>query len=330
MIYGYRLYGDIQDSAMANFLITGGAGFIGSNLVGHLLDAGHRVRVVDDCSTGTRDNLADMMDKIDLHAGDIRDADLMNTLTRDMDYICHLAAIVSVQQSIDDPLLTNDINITGTLNVLEAARKNGIKRVVFSSSCAVYGDQLEKVCVETMVPRPMSPYAATKIIGEHYCKAYTVCFGLETVSLRYFNVFGQRQNLSSDYAAVIPRFIAAIGNDKQPVIFGDGYQSRDFIHVENVCRANILAATSNTVGKGEVLNIASGNSCNLRELLDIIKSQTGKEDIQPRFEPARKGDVRHSAADIRYAVEQMKYGVTVDFHHGLHQTIHWFQNREQS
>ncbi len=308
---------------MANYLVSGGAGFIGSNLVEHLLDQGESVRVLDDFSTGRRENLAPFSNKIDLLEGDLRDGETCRQAAADMDYILHQGAIPSVPQSIDNPVGSSEVNIMGTLRLLEAAREAKVRRVVYAASSSAYGDQPVLSKVETLAPMPLSPYAAAKLSGEYICHAYSRSMGLDTVSLRYFNVFGPRQDPASTYSAVIPLFITAIIEDRPPLIHGDGLQTRDFTYVENNVRANILAATSTRPVSGRVINVACGISCSLLELVQTIRECLGKT-IEPRFAPPRPGDVRDSLADISLARELLGYEVTVDFPTGIRRTIEWY------
>ena len=312
---------------MANFLVTGGAGFIGSNIARYLLNESHSVRVVDNFITGRKRNLEGFYDKIDFIEGDLRNPDIAQKCVADMDYILHQAALPSVPRSVKDPITSNEMNIDATLILLEAARKAKIKRFVYAASSSCYGDQDAPVKSEALLPSPMSPYAVTKVCGEYYCKAYYICFGLETISLRYFNVFGPRQDPTSPYGAVIPKFIYAYLYNKQPVVFGDGKQTRDFTYVENIVRANLLAAFSKK-GVGETLNIACGTSYSLLQLLDTLSKITGKK-IPPRFDPPRAGDVKHSLADIQKAKELIGYEVTIPFDEGLKITWEWFEKNPE-
>ncbi len=310
---------------MANYLVTGGAGFIGSNLVKYLCEQGEWVRVVDNFATGKRENLAGLEKGIELIESDLRDPDTARRAVADIDYVLHQAAIPSVQRSVEDPLRSNEANITATLVLLEACRGAKVRRLVYAASSSVYGDQPADSKVETMTPSPQSPYAITKLTGEYYCKVYYHCYGLETIVLRYFNVFGPNQDPTSQYSAVIPLFITAILNDQQPTVYGDGHQTRDFTYVENNVRANLLAATANK-GLGQVINIACGTSYSLHDLLRIINSVTGKQ-IAPIYAAPRKGDVRHSRADISRAQELLAYRVEVPFEEGLRRTIEWYKTK---
>lgn len=308
---------------MAKYLITGGAGFIGANIAEELVRRGESVTVLDNFLTGKRENIAHLKG-ITLIEGDIRDAAIVEKAMHDVDFVLHQAALPSVQRSIEDPVAANAINVFGTLQMLLAAREAGVKRVVCASSSSVYGDTPILPKVETMLPNPLSPYAVTKLIGEHYARNCTSLLGVETVSLRYFNVFGPRQDPQSAYAAVIPRFIAAIRQGKLPVIFGDGEQSRDFTYVENVVQANILACTAKRAA-GEVINIATGAQCTLNALLGklrmLLKSTIAADHHEPRV-----GDVRYSRADITKAKTLLGYAPVVDFNEGLRRTVEWFSH----
>jgi nucleoside-diphosphate-sugar epimerase len=308
---------------MPNYLVTGGAGFIGSNLVKYLVERGETVRVVDNFATGRRKNLQGYYDRIDFIEGDILDDDVLKPALYDIDYVLHQAAIPSVQRSVENPIRSNDANINGTLKLLEAARKARVKRLVYAGSSSAYGDQPVKVKSEDLNPMPLSPYAITKLTGEYYCAVYYRIFGLETISLRYFNVFGPNQDPTSQYSAVIPRFITAALQGQQPTIYGDGYQSRDFTYVENNVVANLLAAET-TKGLGQTINIACGTNYSLHDLLRVIGEIVGKR-IEPLYAPPRKGDVRHSLADIRLARELLGYEVIVPFEEGIRRTIEWYK-----
>lgn len=308
-----------------NFLVTGGAGFIGSNIVEELLRRGERVRVLDNFSTGKRENLAAFQERIELVEGDLRDLSTVRRAVEGVDYVLHQAALPSVPRSVDDPLENDAVNVTGTLNLLVAARDAGVRRVVFASSCAVYGDEPTLPKREDMLPQPKSPYAVSKLAGEHYCRAFSEVYGLETVALRYFNVFGPRQDPASDYAAVIPLFITRMLRGQAPTIHGDGLQSRDFVYVADVVQANLLAATVPGVA-GHVFNIAGGERYTLLDLIRVLNDVLGT-DIVPVHDAPRPGDVRHSQADIGAAQQALGYRVVVDFAEGLRRTVEWYRSR---
>lgn len=307
---------------MAKFLVTGGSGFIGSNLVIELLKRGHEVRVLDNFSTGRRQNLNFYLDRIELIEGDLRSAGIVQYAVRGVDYILHQGALPSVPRSIADPEASTEVNVGGTLNLLMAARDSDVKRAVLASSSSIYGNVPDEFKVETMKPNPLSPYAVSKIAAEYYFQVFNRVYGLETVCLRYFNVFGPRQDPSSQYSAVIPKFIKAIKNDQAPIIYGDGTQSRDFTFVENVVYANILAAETAGIS-GEVMNVACGTSIDLNELAEMINRIFNKN-IKPIYQEARPGDVKHSRADISKARELMNYEVQVNFETGLRRTIEYY------
>ncbi|MCK5739668.1 SDR family oxidoreductase [bacterium] len=311
---------------MANILVTGGAGFIGSNLVIELLKQNHHIRVLDNFSTGKRENLHHLLDKIELIEGDLRSAEIVLQACEGMDYVLHHAALPSVPRSIADPISTTTVNVIGTLNLLNAARHQGIQRLIFASSSSIYGNSSRLPKSETMKPEPLSPYAVSKMAAEEYCRFYYQHYGLETVCLRYFNVFGPRQNVESQYSAVIPKFIHAIQHQKQPLIFGDGTQSRDFTFIENVIEANLLALTAPNIA-GKVINIAAGVPVSLQGLVVEINSLTDSN-IPPLYAPTRNGDVKHSHADISTAKRLLKYQVKVPFKIGLKKTVEWYQRHE--
>jgi UDP-glucose 4-epimerase len=306
----------------AKVLVTGGGGFIGSNLVEHLLREGHDVRVLDNFATGHRQNLIDLLEEIDLIEGDIQSYERVHNAVRGCEVIFHQAALPSVPRSIQDPLTSNAANVTGTLNVLLAARDEGVRRVVYASSSSTYGASEALPKHEQMSALPISPYAVAKLAGEGYCRAFHEVYGLETVGLRYFNVFGPRQDPLSQYAAVIPRFIFAFLDDEAPVVYGDGEQSRDFTYVDNAVDANLLAATAEGVA-GRTYNIACGERISLNALLDELRAHTGKS-IEPTYLPARPGDVRHSLADIAAARSDLGYHPRVDVIEGLRRTFAWY------
>jgi UDP-glucose 4-epimerase len=309
------------------YLVTGGAGFIGSHIAERLLSDGHKVRVLDNFVAGKEENLKQIGGEVDLVRGDIRDRQVLSDAMKGVYVVFHEAALGSVPRSVADPMTTHDVNITGTLNVLLAARDAGVRRVVYASSSSVYGETIELPKVEEIKPQPLSPYALSKLAGEHYIKIFNHVYGFEAVSLRYFNIFGPRQDPESQYAAVIPRFVTALQTGKQPVIYGDGLQSRDFTYVENVVEANLLASEVENVAGG-VFNIACGGRFTLLELLGKLKQIIGS-DIDPIHEPARAGDVRDSQAGIEAATEALGYSVKVDFDEGLRRTVEWFQKAEQ-
>lgn len=298
------------------FLVTGGAGFIGSNIVLELLKQGHSVRVLDNFSTGRRRNLQGLEKDIELIEGDIRSYHTVAQAVRGVEAILHQAALPSVPRSINDPISTNDVNVGGTLNLLDAARGSGVRRVVFASSSSVYGDTPELPKHEGMTPNPMSPYAVSKLTGEYYMKVFHRLYGLETIALRYFNVFGPNQDPTSQYSAVIPKFITAMKEDRQPIIYGDGTQSRDFTFVSNVVNANLLAATKQLDEYGLVMNIACHERISLNELIEELNKILDKN-IKPIYESARPGDVKHSFAAIELIKEKLGFEVEVKFEGGV-------------
>ncbi len=304
------------------YLVTGGAGFIGSNIVEELLKRGETVRVLDNLSTGRKSNLTPFMDRIEMIEGDIRSYHIVREAVSGIDAILHQAALPSVPRSVKDPITSNDVNVTGTLNILNAAKDAKVQRVVFASPSSDYGDTPELPKHEGMIPNPLSPYAVSKLAGEKYCMVFNGVYGLETVALRYFNVFGPRQDPSSQYSAVIPKFITAILNDRAPVIYGDGEQSRDFTFIANVINANILGATKELVG-GIAVNCACHGRVTLNELVALINQILGKN-IQPEYKEERVGDIKHSFANISAAEKQLGYKPIVDFETGLRQTIEWY------
>jgi len=313
---GGRVFKEMRNE-LTSFLVTGGAGFIGSNITLRLLKEGHRVRVLDNFSTGKRENLKGLGAGLEVIEGDIRDLAVVKNAMKGVDYCLHQAALSSVERSIRDPIPTTEANIRGTLNVLMAAKEAKVKRVVFSSSSSIYGGGTQ--------PNPLSPYAATKLVGEHYSRLFFRLHGLNVITLRYFNVFGPHQDPESEYAAVIPRFIKAALKNQRPFVYGDGEQSRDFTYVDNVVEANILAVNTQNKAAGEDFNIATSNSITVNKLWALISKETQK-DIKPVFMPPRKGDVRHSLADISKAREELGYNVKVSFETGLAKTIEYFKN----
>ncbi len=310
-------------------LVTGGAGFIGANLVRALVEEQHQVRVLDNFSTGKFENIEPLIKKIDLVVGDICNERDVNRAMDEIDVVFHQAALPSVPRSVADPFSSNRVNIEGTLNVFLAARDNGVKRVVYASSSSVYGNNRQLPKKESMPPRPMSPYAASKLAKEVYGRIFYELYGLETVGLRYFNVFGPYQDPSSQYAAVIPKFITALLKGNPPVVYGDGEQSRDFTFVDDVVKANLLAATAPGAA-GEVFNIACGTRITLNDLLMILKSITGRN-IEAVYTAPRAGDVKHSHADISKARSILGYQPEFSLESGLRRTVEWFgQNNIKS
>jgi len=311
------------------YLVTGGAGFIGSNLVRALLASGERVRVLDNYLTGKRENLAGLSDEyggaFEPVEGDLRDLEAVRKATAGVEYVLHQGALPSVPRSVADPVLSNEINVSGTVNLLVAARDAGVRRVVFAASSSAYGDTPELPKRESMPPRPKSPYAAQKLAGEQYLRIFHEIYGLETVSLRYFNVFGPRQDPKSTYAAVIPRFLTAVLRGEPPVVYGDGLQTRDFTYIDNVIHANLAACAAPRDACGKVVNIACGERVSLLDILEIIYGLAGTR-VEPRFEPARPGDVRDSLADISLARELIGYSPKVSFSEGLAKTFSWYRS----
>jgi nucleoside-diphosphate-sugar epimerase len=313
---------------MTTYLVTGGAGFIGSNLAEALLASGARVRVFDNFLTGRRENLAGFPDRFgtafELVEGDLRDLDAVRRAVEGVEYVLHQGALPSVPRSVADPVLTNAINVDGTLNVLVAARDAGVRRLVFAASSSAYGDTVELPKRESMTPNPLSPYAAQKLAGEHYLRIFHSVYGLETVALRYFNVFGPRQDPKSAYAAVIPAFVTSVLAGIPPVVHGDGGQTRDFTFIENVVGANIAACGAPAAACGKVFNIACGERVSLLRILEAIYALAGHR-IAPRFEPPRAGDVRDSLADISLARQLLGYEPKVRFADGLARAMDYYR-----
>jgi len=313
---------------MSKYLVTGGAGFIGSNIVGKLLEEGHDVRILDNFSSGKEENLARAKeiagDRLFIMRGDIRDKGTCLRACEGMDYVLHQAALLSVPGSMKDPESYNDVNIGGTLNMLQAASKNKVKRFVLASSSAVYGDVDKFPQKETFYPKLISPYALSKLAGEYYCKIFAEFFNVPSVCLRYFNVFGPKQSLADEYAVVIPKFIHCIMRDEQPPVFGTGKQSRDFVYIDNVVQANILAVMAPGM-KFDVFNVATGKDNTVLELVSCLNKILGKN-IKPQFLPMRAGDVLRTCADISKIKKVLKFSPCVDFKEGLRRTVDYFRS----
>jgi nucleoside-diphosphate-sugar epimerase len=304
-------------------LVTGGGGFIGSHIVDRLLAEGHDVRVLDNFATGRRENLLDVVAEIEVVEGDIQSYERVHNAVAGCEVVLHQAALPSVPRSVQDPLTSNATNVTGTLNLLLAARDSGVRRVVYASSSSIYGANPELPKHEALLPQPISPYAVAKLAGEGFCRSFHEVFGLETVSLRYFNVFGPRQDPLSQYAAVIPNFITALLEGRAPIVFGDGEQSRDFTYVGNVVEGNVLAMTAEGAA-GKTLNMAAGDRTTLNELLEHLRRLIGS-DLEPRYEAPRLGDVKHSQADVSAAERVLGFRPLVSVEEGLRLTLDWFR-----
>jgi nucleoside-diphosphate-sugar epimerase len=306
-------------------LVTGGAGFIGSHIAAALMADGARVRVLDDLSTGHSENLDEIGADLDFIQGSVADEELLNKVLEDVEVVFHEAAIPSVPRSVEEPRQTHIASVDGTFSLLDAARRNNVRRVVYAASSSAYGDQPTLPKVEQMLPDPLSPYAVAKLVGEYYCQVFTRCYGLETVSLRYFNVFGPRQDPGSQYSGVVSRFISALLSNERPVIYGDGEQSRDFTYIDNVVAANLKAASARDAS-GRVINIANGERITLNQLLAELQDLTGKQDVTAEYREPRVGDVRHSLADISLARQFLEYESKVELREGLQRTIDWWKS----
>jgi nucleoside-diphosphate-sugar epimerase len=308
------------------YLITGGAGFIGSNIAARLVKMGEQVRILDNFSSGKLENLADFANQIEIIDGDIRDYWTVCEAVSDIDYVLHQAALPSVPRSIANPLTSNEVNINGLLNVLNAARHAGVKKMVYASSSSIYGESEELPKHEGMTPSPLSPYAVTKLTGEYYCKVFSGLYSFPTVALRYFNIFGPRQDPQSQYAAVVPQFVTRLLNDQSPVVYGDGEQSRDFTFVDNCVQANILAATNDQL-VGEQYNVACGGQFTLNQLIDKLRKIIGVS-TKAEYTPAREGDIKHSFA----AVDKLAaagYAPQVSFDDGLKLTVDFYRQQQK-
>jgi len=308
------------------FLVTGGAGFIGSHLVEGLIKRGKAVRVIDNFSSGKRKNIEPILDAIELIEGDIRNIDDCTKACAGVDVVLHEAAIPSVPKSVEDPDACHGANVDGTFNMLQAARGAGVKRFVYAASSSAYGDTETSPKHENILPQPKSPYAVAKLVGEYYCRAFYECFALQAVCLRYFNVFGPRQDPKSQYAAAIPAFVTAIIRDRPPTVFGDGEQSRDFTYIENVIEANLLASDADET-HGEAINIACGQAVTINAIIARVNDLLGK-DISANYTDPRPGDVRHSLADVSLAEKVIGYKPRVHFDEGLNLAINWYIENE--
>ena len=306
-------------------LVTGGAGFIGSNLANELIRQGAKVRIIDNFVSGNRHNLEEIAGDFDFIEGDLNDDSAIKPAVADVDVIFHEAALPSVPRSVDNPRETHQACVNGTFNLLVNAKESGVRRVIYAASSSAYGDQPTLPKIETMSPDPLSPYAAAKLMGEYYCRVFNRVYGMETLSLRYFNVFGPRQDPSSTYSGVISRFIDALMKGTTPVIYGDGEQTRDFTYIANVVDANIRAAQTSS-GIGNVMNVANGEKVSLNQLLETLKKITGKSEVTADYLPARNGDVKHSQADNARAVEWLGYSKLTDLEEGLKKTIDWWKS----
>ncbi len=309
---------------MYNYLVTGGAGFIGSHIVDELLHRGERVRVLDNFATGKKENLEQCLDRIELIEGDIRDLDTCRRACRGVDYVLHQAALGSVPRSMEDPLTSHEVNVTGTLHMLLSARDAKVKRFVFAGSSSTYGDHPDLPKVEDRIGNPLSPYAVTKYADELYAQVFARCYEIETVGLRYFNVFGPRQDPFSAYAAVIPLFVKALLGGEAPTIHGDGEQTRDFTFVANVVEANLRACVAPGEVAGEIFNVACHDQISLNKLYNKL-ARLLDVDIKPHYGPTRPGDVRHSLADISKACRFLGYSGGIDVDEGLRRSIEWYR-----
>jgi len=315
---------------MANYLVTGVAGFIGSSIARELVSRGETVRGLDDFSTGKRENIEEMKGRLDFHEVSLLNPAGLTTACKGVDYVIHQAALPSVPKSVADPKLTNSVNVEGTLNLLVAARDAKVKRVVYAASSSAYGESETLPKREDMVPHPISPYAVQKLTGEHYMQAFSKVYGLESVSLRYFNIFGPRQDANSQYSAVLAKFITMMQKGESPTIYGDGEQSRDFTFVANAVQANLRACAAPAAEvSGKVFNIATGRRFSLNQTYAMLQEITGFKGA-PKFAPARMGDVKHSLADISLAQKHLGYSADVSFEEGLRRTAEWYKQISQT
>jgi len=305
-------------------LVTGGAGFIGSHIASSLVHQGARVRIIDDLSTGHRENVAEIGGDVDFIHASLTDSKAVSRALRDVEVVFHEAAIPSVPRSVAKPTETHEASVNATFSLLLAARDQRIRRLVYAASSSAYGDQSELPKREDLRPDPLSPYAVAKLVGEYYCQVFSRVYGLETVSLRYFNVFGPRQDPGSQYSGVISRFMDALLNGEQPIIYGDGEQSRDFTYISNVVDANLRAAESGSA-VGQVINIANGERVTINQVFEKVKKLTGRTDVQPEYAPARTGDVRDSLADLTLARSLLGYSPKIDLEEGLRLTLDWWK-----
>lgn len=312
---------------MIDFLVTGGAGFIGSHIVHRLAQLGRSVRVLDNFSTGKRQNLSEVADRIDLIEGDMADPTIARRACEGVDVVLHQAAIPSVPKSVADPVSSHRANVEGTFQLLVAAREAGVRRFVYAGSSSAYGESKTLPKVESMATDPLSPYAVQKLTGEYYCRAFARCYGMQTLTMRYFNVFGPRQDPASQYAAAIPAFVTSILRGQPPTVYGDGEQTRDFTYIDNVVEANLLAARAAKTS-GEVINIACGGHVTVNEIIRDINKLLGK-DVKPNYQPSRRGDIRHSWADISLSEKVIGFRPVVSFAEGLRRAIDWYATNLQ-
>ena len=318
-------FSTIHMAITTKVLVTGGAGFIGSNLADELIKKGAKVVILDNLVTGFRENLEEINGDFEFIEGDLNDDEALKRALQDVEIVFHEAALPSVPRSVENPAETHQACVNGTFNLLLKAKDAGVKRVIYAASSSTYGETLVLPKVETMRPEPLSPYAGAKLMGEYYCQIFSRVYGLEAIALRYFNVFGPRQNPSSMYSGVISRFVDALMGDKTPIIYGDGETSRDFTYIANVVDANIKAAQTSK-GIGEAMNCANGERISLNDLLEVLKKITGKQNVNAMYEPERAGDVKHSQADNSRAVECFGYEKLFGLEEGLIKTIDWWKN----